>query len=118
MHGMTNEAARRLRLVRLLHTAVWAVFAGCIVAIPWLTWQGRFGAAAVLAAIVLGEVVVLWLHRWSCPLTAVAARYTQDRRANFDIYLPEWLARYNKQIFGPLYALGVAYLVTRYLIAG
>jgi hypothetical protein len=34
------------------------------------------------------------------------------------MYLPEWLARYNKQIFGPLYALGVAYLVMRYLIAG
>jgi polyferredoxin len=115
---MTNEAARRLRLVRLLHTAVWAAFAGCIVAIPLLTWQGRFGAAAVLAAIVLGEVVVLWFHSWSCPLTAVAARYTQDRRANFDIYLPEWLARYNKQIFGPLYVAGVTYLVMRYLGAG
>jgi len=58
------------------------------------------------------------LNRWRCPLTAVAARYTDDRRANFDMYLPEWLARYNKQIFGPLYALGVAYLVMRYLIAG
>ena len=115
---MTGEAARRLMAVRLLHTAAWAVFAGCIVAIPWLTWQGRFGAAAVMAAIVLGEVVVLWLYRWSCPLTAVAARYTQDRRANFDIFLPEWLARYNKQIFGPLYAVGVAYLAMRYLGAG
>jgi hypothetical protein len=115
---MTHEAARRLRAVRLLHTAVWAVFAGGIVAIPWLTWQGRLDAAAVLAVIVLGEVVVLWLNRWSCPLTAIAARYTTDRRANFDIYLPEWLARYNKQIFGPLYAIGVAYLVAMYLRAG
>jgi hypothetical protein len=35
-----------------------------------------------------------------------------------DIYLPEWLARYNKQIFGPLYAVGVAYLVAMYLMAG
>jgi hypothetical protein len=115
---MTNEAARRLTTVRLLHTAVWAVFAGCVVAVPWLTWQGRLGAATWLATVVLGEVVVLWLNRWSCPLTAVAARYTDDRRANFDIYLPEWLARYNKQIFGPLYAAGVAYLVVMYLSAG
>jgi polyferredoxin len=115
---MTNRAKRRLRIVRLLHTAVWAVFAGCIVAIPLLTWQGRFGAAVVLAAIVFGEVVVLWFHGWSCPLTAVAARYTDDRRANFDIYLPEWLARNNKRIFGPLYAAGVAYLVAMYLGAG
>jgi len=115
---MSDEAVHRLRAVRLLHTAVWAVFAGCIAAIPVLTWQGQLGAAAVFAMVVLGEVVVLWLNRWRCPLTAVAARYTDDRRANFDIYLPEWLARYNKQIFGPLYAIGVAYLVAMTLGAG
>jgi hypothetical protein len=65
----------------------------------------------------VGEVVVLWLNQWSCPLTAVAARYTDDRRANFDIYLPEWLARYNKQIFGPMYVVGVAYLAAMYSCA-
>jgi hypothetical protein len=112
---MTDAAERRLSAIRVLHTAVWAVFTSCILAIPVLASQGRFGAAALLAALVLGEVVVLWLNRWSCPLTAVAARYTDDRRANFDIYLPEWLARYNKQIFGPLYVAGVAYAVARYL---
>lgn len=100
-----------------MHTAVWAVFAGCVAAIPWLTWQGRLGAAAMLATIVLGEVVVLWLNRWRCPLTAVAARYTDDRRANFDIYLPEWLARHNQRIFGSLYVIGVAYLVAMTLSA-
>jgi len=115
---MTNDAARRLRTVRLLHTVVWAVFAGCVVAIPWLTWQGWFGPAAMLATIVLGEVVVLWLNRWRCPLTAVAARYTDDRHANFDIYLPEWLARHNQRIFGSLYAIGVAYLAAMYFSAG
>ena len=99
----------------LLHTVVWAVFAGSIVAIPVLAWQGRFGVAAILAALVLGEVAVLWLNGWSCPLTAVAARYTDNRSPNFDIYLPEWLARYNKQIFGPMYVAGVAYTVVRYL---
>jgi hypothetical protein len=108
-------SAESLRAIKLLHTAVWAVFASCILAIPVLASRGRFGAAALLAALVLGEIVVLWLNRWSCPLTAVAARYTEDRRANFDIYLPEWLAKYNKQIFGPLYVAGVAYGVVRYL---
>jgi polyferredoxin len=112
---MMNEATRRLQTVKLLHTMVWAVFAGCVVTMPWLTSQRKFGAAAVLATIVLGEVVVLWYHRWSCPLTAVAARYTDDRRANFDIYLPEWLARHNQRIFGSLYVIGVAYLVLSYL---
>jgi hypothetical protein len=109
---------RRLRAIKLVHTAVWAGFSGCVVAIPMLTLQGRFRLAAVLAVIVLGEVVVLAVNRWRCPLTPIAARYTEDRRANFDIYLPEWLARYNKEIFGPLYLAGVVFLVVRWVGAG
>jgi len=109
---------RRLRAIKLLHTAVWAGFAGCIVAIPVLTLQARFRLAAVLALVVFGEVVVLAVNRWRCPLTPIAARYTTDRRANFDIYLPEWLARYNKEIFGPLYLAGVIFLVVRWVGAG
>ena len=41
-----------------------------------------------------------------CPLTDVAGQFTEDRRDNFDIYLPEWLARHNKGIFGTLYVAG------------
>jgi hypothetical protein len=55
------------------------------------------------------EVLVLLLNRWRCPLTDVAARYTDDRRDNFDIHLPLWLARNNKTIFGGLFAIGLAY---------
>jgi hypothetical protein len=106
---------RRLRLIKLVHTIVWAAFAGCIAAIPMLALQQRFRLAALLALIVLGEVVVLALNRWRCPLTPIAARYTDDRRANFDIYLPEWLARYNKEIFGPLYVAGVVLLAVRWI---
>jgi hypothetical protein len=58
---------------------------------------------------------VLAVNRWRCPLTPIAARYTEDRRANFDIYLPEWLARYNKEIFGTLYLAGVVLLVVRWV---
>jgi len=106
---------RRLRAIKFLHTLVWAGFAGCIVAIPVLALQERFRLAALLALIVLGEVIVLAINRWRCPLTPIAARYTEDRRANFDIYLPEWLARYNKEIFGPLYLAGVLLLVVRWV---
>lgn len=108
-------ADNRLRTIKLVHTAVWAAFAGCIVAIPVLALQDRFRLAALLALIVMGEVAVLAVNRWRCPLTPIAARYTDDRRANFDIYLPEWLARYNKEIFGPLYLAGVMLLAVRWM---
>ncbi|MBZ0250662.1 MAG: hypothetical protein K8F93_13485 [Burkholderiales bacterium] len=100
-----------LTLIRTAHTAIWAFFAGCILAIPAAAWLGRHEVAAWLIAIVFVEVAVLVANRWRCPLTAVAARYTEDRRDNFDIYLPAWLARHNKAIFGGLYAAGIAYAV-------
>lgn len=51
------------------------------------------------------------MNGMACPLTDVAERYTNDRRANFDIYLPEWLARSNKTIFGTLYFAGLVFLL-------
>jgi hypothetical protein len=45
----------------------------------------------------------------------VASRYTDERRDNFDIYLPIWLARHNKLIFGALYVAGVAFALVQWL---
>ena len=104
----------RLRTVKLLHTAIWAFFAASILAIPMLTALGRYPAAAALSGIVLIEVVVLVVNGWRCPLTDVAARYTDDRRDNFDIYLPAFLARHNKLIFGALYVAGLLMLLARW----
>ena len=102
------KAGAALVLVKVLHTVAWAFFAGCIVALPLVALAGRLQLAAWLAVAVLIEVTVLVANRWRCPLTDVAARYTDDRVDNFDIYLPLWLARYNKQVFGPLFVVGGA----------
>jgi hypothetical protein len=98
---------RALRAVKAAHTIVWAFFAGAIAAIPALAWAGRLRESAVVIGVVALEVAVLVANGMRCPLTAVAARYTSDRRDNFDIYLPEWLARHNKVVFGSLYAGGI-----------
>ena len=59
--------------------------------------------------------MVLAVNGWRCPLTSVASRYTDERRDNFDIYLPNWLARHNKLIFGALYVAGVAFALARWM---
>lgn len=110
-----RSAATSLRRVKLVHTLVWAFFAVSILAIPVFAWARELRQAGILSAIVLVEVLVLVFNGWRCPLTAVAARYTDDRRDNFDIYLPEWLARHNKLIFGLLYAAGIVFTVARYV---
>jgi len=110
-----NSGGRALSLVKAAHTVVWAFFAACIVAIPIASVLGAHSVAAWLAAVVLVEVAVLALNDMRCPLTAVAARYTVDRRPNFDIFLPEWLARHNKVVFGTLYVAGVVFALARWL---
>ena len=104
---------RPLLAVKLVHTIIWAFFAGCIVAIPILALRGYLGWASVFCGVVFIEVLVLLFNGWRCPLTPIAARYTSDRRDNFDIFLPEWLARHNKTIFGTLYILSL--LMVTYL---
>jgi polyferredoxin len=112
-----HSAAAKLRTIRIVHTIVWAAFVGCIAAIPVASWRGEHRIAAWLAAIVAVEVAVLLVNGWRCPLTSIASRYTEDRRDNFDIYLPEWLARHNKLIFGALYVAGVAFALSRWAYA-
>jgi len=107
--------AAALRAVRVVHTIAWAALAGCVLAIAPLAWVGHYRPALGLSLIVLVEIGVLAMNQWRCPLTPIAARYTSDRRPNFDIFLPEWLARYNKEIFGSLYAVGLLVLLGRWI---
>ncbi len=110
-----SRGSAPLHAIKTLHTMVWAFFVGSIVAVPISARVERFDWALGFAGIVLVEVVVLAFNDMRCPLTAIAARYTSDRRPNFDIYLPEWLARYNKEIFGPLFGLGLLYALVGWM---
>ncbi len=103
-----------LRVIKVTHTVVWAFFVGAILAVPISARLSRFDWALGLAGLVFVEVLVLAFNRMQCPLTRIAARFTADRRANFDIYLPEWIAKWNKEIFGPLYLLGLLYAAARW----
>jgi hypothetical protein len=107
-----------LRRIKFLHTVVWAVFAGSIVLIPVAAGLQRWRFAFLLIGLVSLECLVLAFNRMMCPLTGVAARYTDNRQENFDIYLPLWLARYNKHIFGTLYFGGVMFTIVLWLQHG
>ena len=63
----------------------------------------RFRWAAILTVIVLLESEVLAANGGRCPLSDLAARYTDERASNFDIYLPNWLASHNKTVFGTVF---------------
>lgn len=107
--------AHKLRQIKLLHTAIWAIMAASIVAVPGAASLGQFRLALGLTLLVLGECLVLAVNRGRCPLTDIAARYTQERTDNFDIYLPMWLARHNKRIFGFLFVVGEVVLLWQWM---
>ena len=70
-----------------------------------------------MTAVVAGEVLVLAVNGWRCPMTSVAGGFTDERRENVDIYLPVWLAKHNKLIFGALYVAGVLFALVHWMQA-
>jgi hypothetical protein len=110
---MTPEQS--LIVIKVAHTVIWAVMATAILAIPVAAAIDRFRVAAWLTALILVECAVLALNHGRCPLTDMAARFTTERGANFDIYLPLWLAEHNKTIFGGLFVAGEFFWLRRWL---
>ena len=94
-----------LTAIKLFHTVIWAVLAGCILALPIMGFMHRFDWAVALTVLVLVECGVLVINRGRCPLSDLAARFANERADNFDIYLPKWLALHNKTIFGTLFVV-------------
>ncbi|MCA9701773.1 MAG: hypothetical protein KC431_29905 [Myxococcales bacterium] len=97
-----------------MHTSIWAVIAGAILALPVLAYFERFAWVLAVNVGVLLEGLVLLANAGRCPLTDVAARHSDERRANFDIYLPEFIAAHNKQIFTALFVAGDSFALWRW----
>lgn len=108
---LPQQSSFMLTAIKLLQTLIWALLAGCILALPIFAVLRRFRWASIITIVVLFECVALAINGGRCPLTDFAARYTGDRTANFDIYLPIWLAEHNKFIFGTLFVVGEVVLV-------
>ena len=109
------NAEHALTLIKLAHTAIWAVMATAVVMLPIVALRGRFRLAGWFTALVVLECAVLALNGGRCPLTDVAVRFTTNRDANFDIYLPVWLAKHNKAIFGGMFVAGEIVLLWRWV---
>lgn len=65
--------------------------------------------------LIVGEGIVLLVFKMFCPLTIMARKYSDSEKDNFDIFLPNWLAKYNKLIFTTLYIIGLIIVLIRTL---
>jgi hypothetical protein len=93
----------KLLVIKIIHTLVWLFFNGVIFYLlyavvinkidKWV-WIG-FGLFAL-------EAIILLLFKLMCPLTIMARKYSNSPKENFDIFLPNWLAKNNKLIYSIL----------------
>ncbi|MBV6404241.1 MAG: hypothetical protein IT228_13095 [Flavobacteriales bacterium] len=108
------SASGKLVIIKLVHTVIWVALSAVIFYLLYAVLADRIGRWFWWGLALVGlEVVTLLLFRLSCPLTVVARRYSDSQRANFDIYLPEWLARHNKTIYSVIMAAVLAGMVWR-----
>jgi len=98
--------ARRLALIRGVHTAAWFSIESCVVYLLWAGATGRTDRrAGAAAAVVAAECLVFVGSGFRCPLTGLAERAGASSGAVTDIYLPAWFARNLPAIHVPLLVL-------------
>ncbi|MFD0863817.1 hypothetical protein ACFQ1M_16495 [Sungkyunkwania multivorans] len=110
------ERAQKLLTIKLVHTVIWAFFVAIIFYILYsgltntvntYTWIG--------IGLIIGEGIVLLLFKMYCPLTVLARNFSDSQKDNFDIFLPNWLAKHNKLIFTTIFVVGFVLVVFRSL---
>lgn len=110
------DSSEKLFAIKLLHTVIWAFFVAVIFYVLYsgitdkvttYTWIG--------IAFVIGEGLTLLIFKMFCPLTLIARKYSDSERDNFDIFLPNWLAKHNKVIFTSIFVIAVVLVMYRSL---
>ncbi len=110
---MTNST--KLTIIKSIHTAIWIFFNIVIFYILFAAISGRIDRWLWLGyALVAVEGLVLAIFRFICPLTIIARKYSDSPKDNFDIYLPNWLARNTKLIYTSIVVIAI--LITIYQV--
>jgi hypothetical protein len=110
----TYTQHKKLVLVKVIHTLIWLFYN---VVIFYLLYAVSLGEINKWVWICLGlialEGLVLVAFKNFCPLTLVARKYSSSVRDNFDIYIPNWIARHNKKIYTVIVLIAVVILIIR-----
>lgn len=108
---MKNET--KLIIIKIIHTLIWLFFNVVIFYMLYAAITNKLDKWLWIGyGLFILEGIVLLLFKFFCPLTIMARKYSDSTRNNFDIYLPNWLAKYNKPIYTSL--LVVIIIITVY----
>jgi hypothetical protein len=106
----------KLNIVKGIHSVIWMFFSGVIGYLYFAVISGKIDKWVWIGiGIILLEGIVLLIFKRSCPITLIARKYSDSTKDNFDIFLPNWLAKYNKLIYTILFAVVLIMLLFRQL---
>ena len=104
----------KLNIVKFIHTLVWLIF---VAAILYICYAGAFNKVSRLVWYCIGAVlvegIVLLVNKGKYPLTSLTGKYTNTHPVGFDIFLPKWLAQYNKALFSTIFLVGLSLVLWR-----
>jgi hypothetical protein len=104
----------KLILIKTLHTLVWLFFNIVLFYMAYAVIINRIDKSIWIGiGLIVLEGIVLMLFNKMCPLTVIARKYSDSTKDNFDIYLPNWLAKWNKLIYTTLFILIVLGIIYR-----
>lgn len=104
----------KLMLIKAVHTLVWIFFNIVIFYMLYAVLADKIDKWLWIGfGLVILEGLTLLLFKFFCPLTIIARRYSDSTRDNFDIYLPNWLARYTKLIYTTIVGVIILILIYR-----
>ena len=104
----------KLILIKILHTIIWLFFNVVIFYLLYAVIINKIDKWIwICIGLIVLEGIVLIIFKKICPVTIMARKYSDSDKDNFDIYLPVWLARYNKQIYSFIVLIAVIILIYR-----
>jgi hypothetical protein len=105
----------KLVTIKIIHTIIWLFFNVVLFYMAYAVIVNKIDKYVWIGiALILGEGIVLVVFNKICPLTIIARKYSDSNKDNFDIYLPNWLAKYNKLIYTSFFIIilfGILYRV-------
>lgn len=113
---MNKVSISKLTTIKIIHTLIWIFFNTVFFYMMYAVFINKIDQYVWMGiGLFLLEIIVLLIFKNVCPLTLLARRYSNSTKENFDIYLPNWLAKYNKQIYSFLGMIFIGSLVYRIL---
>lgn len=104
----------KLLKIKIIHTLIWLFFNVVIFYLLYAVIMDKIDLWIwICIGLVVLEGMVLLSFKMFCPLTVMARKYSDSTKDNFDIFLPNWLAKYNKLIYTTIFGIAIFILIYR-----